>query len=260
MLKTSEIVAMTTERKVELLAKAATQMLESRYAAAVALASLDQSGVWRDAGFRGMHEFAVKKSGLDPADVSTLLWVGRKLLILPELAESLRDGRLTWSKVRALVPHVTRENAAEWIGKATRKTSNALEREIGRHRDASIGGPTRAVHLTIPAWRRFEHLAKCLRLESGDKNLPDAECLLRIFDEFEAAREARQTAPPAPGRHRLLRLALGSSQRSTPNQPRQRRKPLARRRKRTSFPWGRVRRWSHVRPGADTSRLTSAAR
>ena len=87
-MKTSEIVEMTTEAKVGLLAKAATGMLKSRYEAAVALASLDLSGAWRVARCRTVHEFAVAKSGLDPADVSTLLWVGRKLLLLPELEKA----------------------------------------------------------------------------------------------------------------------------------------------------------------------------
>ena len=97
---------------------------------------------------------------LSPRDVIEMLSVGRRLLDDPELDLAYRKGDLSWyrgSKVRALPPHLDASNVAKWIEKAIPMTSNAVERAISRHRDPSVGGPTRAVHFRSPATRAWRN-------------------------------------------------------------------------------------------------------
>src|SRR5687768_16485485 len=126
MLGTSEIVGMTVPAKADLFATGARQMIERRYEATIALASLARSNGYLEAGFKSVEELAAKTSDLEPREVSEMLWVGRKLLDFPEMDEAFRDGRLNWTKVKTLVPHIKKDNAAEWIPKAIRMSSNKL--------------------------------------------------------------------------------------------------------------------------------------
>ena len=110
---------------------------------------------------------------------------------------------LSWSHVRALVPHIQAKNAVELIAKSIGKTSNQVERMVGNQRQPAVSGPTRAVYLSLPNYRRFEELARGVRAEAGKKYLADEECFMRMLDEMEAAREARASGasamPSAPG-------------------------------------------------------------
>ena len=80
--------------------------------------------------------------------MTQLLWVGRALLDRPELDAAFRTGVLSWSKVKALVAHVTPENVERWIKKAQGMSLNALEHELAKQRDPVIG--ERREHLAEP--------------------------------------------------------------------------------------------------------------
>ena len=194
MLEISDLVAMTAAKKADLFEAAARRMTEDRYDATIILASLQRSNGYLDLHCKTVEELAWKRSKLPHRDVIDMLRVGRKLLDIPELDQAFKDGRLCWSKVRALVPLITKENAAEWIAKAIGLTSNNLERQISNQRDPCIGGgPTQVMILSLPGYRRFEEVANALRREAGDKHLPNEECLMRVLDEFEISREAGRT-------------------------------------------------------------------
>src|SRR5687767_8824405 len=159
MISTSEIVGMASGLKAGLFAKEVKQADSSRYVATIALAALQRSNGHAELGFASVEALAAKLCTLAPWEVGVMLSVGRRLLRFPELDQAYREGRLTWSKVRALAPHLNATNVTEWIAKAIPMTSNALERAISRHRDPSVGGPTRAVNLRLPCYARLERLA-----------------------------------------------------------------------------------------------------
>ena len=112
MLETSKILAMTAAEKATLVANGAKQMTEGRYAAAIALASLERSMGYLKLGFKTVKDLAKEMGELDDRDATDLLWVGRKLLSVPQLNEAFRDGLLSWSQVKTLVPHIQVENGA----------------------------------------------------------------------------------------------------------------------------------------------------
>ena len=88
MLETSKILAMTAAEKAELFANGARQMTEGRYAAAVALASLERTNGYLKLGFETVEDLGSKKGKLDRRDVTDILWVGRKLLDVPQLEKA----------------------------------------------------------------------------------------------------------------------------------------------------------------------------
>src|SRR4029453_15070865 len=115
MLESSDLVAMTAAKKADLFEAAARRMTEGRYDATIALASLQRSNGYLDLGCKTVEELAWKGGKLPYPGVIDMLRVGRKLLEIRELDLAFKDGRLCWSKVRALVPLITPANAAEWI-------------------------------------------------------------------------------------------------------------------------------------------------
>ena len=139
-LPTAEIAAKTAQEKADLVKTGAKRMTESRYEVAIALALLGRSNGYLELGFETIEEFAAKEAGLEPGDWTQMLSVGRRALQFPEVDVAYRAGKLNWSKVRCLVPVLTKENVAEWIGKAGRMTSNQLERAVSQVRDPSVGG------------------------------------------------------------------------------------------------------------------------
>src|SRR5688572_30748631 len=122
-LATSEIAAKSAQGKAELIAVNARRMKESRYEAAIAIALLERSSGFLELGCKSIDEFGAKMSGLEHRDWIQLLSVGRRAVRFPEVDAAFRAGHLNWSKIRALVPVLTRENVEEWIAKARRMTS-----------------------------------------------------------------------------------------------------------------------------------------
>ena len=172
----SDIEGMTAAEKADLFAAGARKLVEGRYQATITLAELRRSNGYLDLKCRTVEELAAKWSKLGPREVSEMLWAGRKLLEIPELNQAFKDQRLCWSKLKALVPPITKENAAEWIAKAIRMSSNRLQRQISNHRSPCIGGgPTQVLLLSLPAYKRFEQMANGLRAEAGDKHLTNEE-------------------------------------------------------------------------------------
>src|SRR5688572_29492762 len=169
-------------------------MQESRYEVAIALALLARCNGYLQLCCKTIGEFAETKAGLEYRDWTQMLSVGRRALQFPEVDVAFRSGALNWSKLRALVPVLTKENVTEWIRKASKMTSNQVERAVSQDRDPCVGGPTHAWILGIRTYERFSELANGLRRESGENQLKDEECFHRLMDELEALRRAAHLA------------------------------------------------------------------
>src|SRR4029450_799338 len=102
-----DILKKAAEDRVILFANGARKMVEGRCAATIALAELERSKGYFGLGFATVHKLAAERSALDPRGGRERVWVGRKLLDIPELKAAFLDGRVSWTKLRALVPHIT---------------------------------------------------------------------------------------------------------------------------------------------------------
>jgi hypothetical protein len=188
-LPTSEITAMAPAAKADLVAKSVPQLKKMRLETAIALASLQRANEYAGLGFKSAGHLASAK-GHEYRDWSLMLAIGRRALDYPEIDQAFRDGRLNWSKVRALLPVLQRENVKEWIDVAARMTSNQLERRVSEYRDPSVGGPMHRMLLPDPIFRQFEQMANGIRRLLGEKRWSDAECVSQLLGELQARRKA----------------------------------------------------------------------
>jgi hypothetical protein len=199
MMATSKIVAMTNAQKADLVAKCAWRVVQGRYVGSIALASLENTLGYLELQFTSTEHLALVRTGLEPWEVGQMLRVGRKLLALPLLDEAFRNDVLSWAKVKALVPHVTRENVAEWIERARSMTSNALEHFAAQGLDPLIGDKLVAMYVPQHGRARFRDIAQRMRVEARNERLPEGECFLRLLDEWEAKHADPETALPTLG-------------------------------------------------------------
>ena len=108
----AEVQALGAVEQVDLFQRAHRRAVWSRYAEVVALTTIDASRAYESFGCSSILQFGAKVADYTDHMVWDMLRVGRALRNYPELDEAFRSERLSWSKVRALVPVVTNENAA----------------------------------------------------------------------------------------------------------------------------------------------------
>lgn len=105
----------------------------------VHLAELDARGTWATWGALSCAAWLAEACDLDLATANSHVRVARALRAHPALADALATGQLSYTKARALCPHLTDTNAAELV---------ALARSV----------PAAALGRTIAGWsRRHEH-------------------------------------------------------------------------------------------------------
>jgi len=189
LLEISEILKMSAEQKKDVFVRGIKRATEGRYEAIIALTSLHTSGEYQQLDCSSVQMLAAEQTtDLTEREVRDMISIGTKLVEIPELDQSFRDGVLSWSKVRALIPVVTRDNFRHWIAKAKRMSSNRLEREVGGNRDPVIrNGMVALMAVTTQAWQRYQRLAECVRRMEGDATLADSECFEVMLDELEVA-------------------------------------------------------------------------
>jgi hypothetical protein len=85
-------------------------------------------------GFGGFVEYIERLFGYSPRLTYEKLRVAGALETLPEIAERLREGKLTWSSVRELTRVATTETERDWIAAASGTTARETERLVAGHR------------------------------------------------------------------------------------------------------------------------------
>jgi hypothetical protein len=95
-----------------------------------ALQLVDDHRVFIQRGHSSLFAYVIAELGLGESLAYSLITIARKAREIPELKRHIRDGSLTLTNARQIVPHLTPENASEWITKASALPSRKLEREI----------------------------------------------------------------------------------------------------------------------------------
>jgi hypothetical protein len=85
-------------------------------------------------GYGGFVEYVERLFGYSPRLTYEKLRVAEALGKLPELAERLRAGRVTWSSVRELTRVATADTEHDWIVAAAGTTARETERLVSGHR------------------------------------------------------------------------------------------------------------------------------
>src|SRR5262245_28058880 len=172
----AEILGLAAAEQVELFRRAHRRAVSGRYAEIVTLTAIEESRAYEAAGCSSAQQFAARVGDYTGRDVREALRMGRTLRQCPELDAAFRSGRLTWSKVRTLVPVVTSENAVKWIDTAMQVSTAVLERMVGQKRDPQgIPGMAPMPEVAIPVFVAFRQLCVRLRQWLRKPGMPDAE-------------------------------------------------------------------------------------
>jgi hypothetical protein len=121
---------MPAERlEAEIVSRAQT-LARGTYELLVHVAELDARGTWATWGALSCAAWLADACDLDPATANSHVRVARALRAHSVVAEALRAGQLSYSKVRALCPHLTDANAEQLVALARSVPAAALGRAI----------------------------------------------------------------------------------------------------------------------------------
>jgi len=99
----------------------------------------DASGAWCDQGALSCAHWLSWRVGLDLVAARERVRVARALADLPLIDDALRQGQVSYSKVRALTRVATAENEASLLAMARSSTASQLERICRGYRRALRG-------------------------------------------------------------------------------------------------------------------------
>lgn len=171
----------------KLIVEGTAKEIAGRYEAIAGLMAIEASEGYREFGYSSLVQFARVEAKLSQRDLRDRLRIGHKLVEVPELDLAFREGVLSWSKVKTLIPVITKENGHEWIVRSMKVSVNDLEHIVGGKREPIVGErmvPMAPVPMDV--WLSLQQVSRMLRLHTGSKELSDDECLRQII---EIARE-----------------------------------------------------------------------
>ncbi len=123
----------TTERLEAEVCTLAGQIAAATCRFVLLIAELDRREAWKEWGCRSMAHWLSWKCALSLTAAREHVRVGRALESLPLITAAFGDGRLSYSKVRALVRVAKPEREAELIQFAETATASQLERTVGTY-------------------------------------------------------------------------------------------------------------------------------
>ncbi|MGE0489867.1 MAG: HNH endonuclease signature motif containing protein [Vulcanimicrobiota bacterium] len=94
------------------------------------LLATERSGLYRRMGSGSVVGYAVQHLHLHPQKAGELLSLARVFEQLPLISEAFREGKLCWSKARALKRITTPENEREMLEFALKNKAQAVERAV----------------------------------------------------------------------------------------------------------------------------------
>ncbi|MGE0488811.1 MAG: HNH endonuclease signature motif containing protein [Vulcanimicrobiota bacterium] len=149
------------------------------------LLATERSGLYRRTGCGSTVGYAIRHLNLHPQKAGELLSLARVFEQLPLLSEAFRDGRLCWSKARALKRITTPENEAAMLEFALKNKAQAVER---------------AVALTPTQHKRGQALKASLDTRQSQPEL--------AFDEQPTEAVQKPSSPAVPEVPKLRQVVL----------------------------------------------------
>ncbi|WP_374613727.1 HNH endonuclease [Gordonia sp. (in: high G+C Gram-positive bacteria)] len=195
------------------------------------VAELDERESWRGPGIHSLAHWLSWKAGIAPRTAHEQLRVAKAIRELPAIRTAFREGRLTYSKVRALTRVATPEREEELVNLALSCTASQLDRavramgRIDRNRGVEDEGRppvestgrwkwnddgSLSVSLTLSPLDGARFLAGTVRAEyertrtCDDRDLPTLESVPRNTDAGSAPKDSGQESEAIPSRRRDL--------------------------------------------------------
>ncbi len=149
---------------------------------AAALREAQQLQLWRHYGYSSLLEYMELEMGYTPRAAMERLRVAKAIEELPQIAEAMTQGDLSFSGARELTRVATPETEQQWLEAATDKNVRQVEELVSGH--------TRGQRPTDPAdpklkkrVLRYEVHAETLVIVQQAKQLLERECGERLDDD-----------------------------------------------------------------------------
>ncbi len=156
------------------IAELSAHIQAATYQLLVLIREFDARNGW-NTGFRSCAHWLNWRTGLDLGAAREKVRVARALEDLPEISEAMRQGRLSYSKVRALTRVATSENEAELL-------------------EFALSGTAAHVEKLVRAWRRVD------RIEAmGEGNRQLEQRYLRAYPDEDGMLVVRARLTPEVG-------------------------------------------------------------
>ena len=94
------------------------------------LLATERSGLYRHMGSGSVVGYAVTHLKLHPQKAGELLSLAKVFEQLPQVSQAFREGKLCWSKARALKRITTPDNQAEMLDFALKNKAQTVERAV----------------------------------------------------------------------------------------------------------------------------------
>jgi hypothetical protein len=157
-----------------------------------------RSGAHLELGYGSFHEYIERLFGYGPRFTQEKLRVAEALEALPETAEALKAGALSWSAVRELTRAAVPDTEREWLGAARGHTVREVEELVSGHRagsrpgdvpDASARRHVLRFEVSGEVLASFREAMAKIRREAGEALDDDAAILLLSRIVLEGTRD-----------------------------------------------------------------------
>lgn len=170
-----------------------------------ALMEMDDKRVFYSLGYAGVFAYCVGALSFSESQASYFATVLRKSREVPELKIAIDNGVLNLSKARRIVPVITRESSALWIGRAASLTQRELEVQVAavnpravqeRLRPVSIDRHELRVGLTEAnrvKWQRAVNLISRKKRQSVSLETALESLLEHFLEKNDPVRKAQRS-------------------------------------------------------------------
>ncbi len=116
------------------LQQAVRVMDQARHCAVLWFADIMARGLYRDLGFASIQIYAQQELGFSKTRTGDFVRMARKLDDLPEVKQSLADGKIGYTKAREIIKVATPATEKEWVKAACTSSRRRLVEDVARVR------------------------------------------------------------------------------------------------------------------------------
>jgi len=157
------------------------------------LDEFEESGKYRDLGYRCLAQYADQRLGIATRRARELCQAGRALLTLSRIDAACRSGDLSWTKAELLTHGVQEFEQDEWLERARSVSCSELKQMLRRHRRGlsvdkeGDGGLPRSefeVQATLPATAhdKLEQIRQMLMRQRGEF-VDDSDAIAYVLEK-----------------------------------------------------------------------------
>jgi hypothetical protein len=184
----SSIAGLSTSELMEEAAATSRQLASLAGRIVLLAAELDRREGWRDEGATSVESWLTERCSVSAATARAWAHVGTRLFDLPQLADGLCEGRVTFDQVRAVADAATPESERAFLAQASECSVRQLS-ELAKAQPSKTTGPGR------------DHETRAVRFNDACRTLT-AQLPAESYAEVRAGLEATARQIPSDGETR----------------------------------------------------------